>query len=405
MDLTTLGAWSSRLSPDLRLRRSELLDRHVRRLPALSPPLGARGRQPALRPALALGAGLDFVLSATTGRTTRPAVPARRPHHRHDDAADEHRPRTVALRHGARRVRRGPVERRRRGCASSPACASTTTTSSRPTSSRRSAARAALGGDAAASRSRARSASTTSCRTPEFLDRQFGNPNLSLSWADQYQLGVERKFTDADELTATAFFVRRHDLPVASIDHFSSMGQGRAYGLELLLRHEVTEHFYGWIAYTLSRSEVAGTLAEGVPMGMTGMPRNGGDLSWRPGQFDQTHNLIVVASYSFRGWETGVSYRLVTGTPRTPVDGLVLRRRLQRLHAPERRAGLGAQRDLQPARRAHRAAVHLRPLGAGRLRRHHERVQLRERGGRALRLSLAPVGADARACRSCRSSA
>ena len=43
-------------------------------------------------------------------------------------------------------------------------------------------------------------------------------------------------------------------------------------------------------------------------MPMNGVPRNGGDLSWRPGQFDQTHSLILVASYSFSGWEAGVSY-------------------------------------------------------------------------------------------------
>ena len=159
---------------------------------------------------------------------------------------------------------------------------------------------------------------------PEFLDRVYGNPNLLLPWADQYQIGIERRFTEADELTATAFFVRRHDQPVASLDHFSSIGQSRAYGLELLLRHSITEHFYGWIAYTLSKSEVAGTLAEGIPMGMNGMPRNGSDLSWRPGPFDQTHNLILVASYRFRNWETGASYRLVTGTPRTPVSGSFL---------------------------------------------------------------------------------
>jgi hypothetical protein len=156
---------------------------------------------------------------------------------------------------------------------------------------------------------------------PEFLDRVYGNPNLALVWADQYQIGIEKKLTDADEVTATAFFVRRHDLPVASVDHFSSIGRARAYGLELWLRHNVTEHFYGWVAYTLSKSEVGGNLAEGVPMGMNGMPRNGSDLSWRPGPFDQTHNLIVVGSYRFRDWETGASYRLVTGTPRTPVTG------------------------------------------------------------------------------------
>ena len=156
--------------------------------------------------------------------------------------------------------------------------------------------------------------------TPQFLDQEYGNPNLSLIWADQYELGVERRFTELINLSVTGFFVRRHDLPVPSVDNFSSVGKGRAYGLEFMLRRELTEHFYGWIAYTLSRSETAGDLAEGVPMGgMTGMERNGADLSWHPSQFDQTHNLIVVASYSRRGWTLGARYRFVTGVPTTPV--------------------------------------------------------------------------------------
>jgi outer membrane receptor protein involved in Fe transport len=157
--------------------------------------------------------------------------------------------------------------------------------------------------------------------TPQFLDREFGNPNLKLPWADQYQLGIEKRFTDADDLSATVFYVRRHDLPAPSIDHFASTGRGRAYGIEILLRHQVTKHFYGWLAYTLSRSEVNGTLAEMVPMGNSGLPRNGTDLAWRPGQFDQPHNLIVVASYRFTNWEVGATYRLVSGTPRTPIVG------------------------------------------------------------------------------------
>jgi TonB family protein len=155
----------------------------------------------------------------------------------------------------------------------------------------------------------------------QFLDAQFGNPNLKLIWADQYEVGAERRFTDDINLSVTGFFVRRHDMPIPSIDHFTSAGRGRAYGLELLLRHELTEHFYGWLAYTLSKSEISGTPAEGIPMGMTGDARNGGDLSWRPGPFDQTHNLIAVASYSRRGWTAGARYRFVTGIPTTPVNG------------------------------------------------------------------------------------
>ncbi|MDB4980457.1 MAG: TonB-dependent receptor [Myxococcales bacterium] len=158
--------------------------------------------------------------------------------------------------------------------------------------------------------------------TPQFLDKEFGNPNLALIWADQYELGVERKLTDVINASVTGFFVRRHDMPVATIDHFASTGRGRAFGLEVLLRHEITEHFYGWLAYTLSRSETAGNLAEGLPMGgATGMPRNGADVAWHPSQYDQTHNLSLVASYTWRAWQFGARYRVVTGAPSTPVVG------------------------------------------------------------------------------------
>ena len=53
----------------------------------------------------------------------------------------------------------------------------------------------------------------------------------------------------------------------------------------------------------------------------SGTDRQGADLSWRPSEFDQTHNLIVVASYSRRGWTLGGRYRYVTGVPTTPVAG------------------------------------------------------------------------------------
>jgi TonB family protein len=158
--------------------------------------------------------------------------------------------------------------------------------------------------------------------TPQFLDKEFGNPNLALIWADQYELGFERRFSDVLNLSVTGFYVRRHDLPVPSIDHFSSNGRGRAYGLEFLLRREITEHFYGWIAYTLSRSETSGNLAEGIPMGPpSNVDRTGTDLAWHPSQFDQPNNLVVVASYSRRGWTLGARYRFVTGVPTTPVIG------------------------------------------------------------------------------------
>ena len=77
-------------------------------------------------------------------------------------------------------------------------------------------------------------------------------------------------------------------------------GQGRAYGLEVLLRHRQGERFFGWIAYTLLRAE----------------RRDGVGAAWRPFEFDQTHILTAIGSVRLgRGWEVGARFRYVTGRP------------------------------------------------------------------------------------------
>ena len=78
--------------------------------------------------------------------------------------------------------------------------------------------------------------------------------------------------------------------------------------MELILKHEFTERFFGWIAYTLSRSEQT-VYAVNAPMQGDG----GGSLQdptaskpkWFPTDFDQTHNLIAVASYALKTWRFG----------------------------------------------------------------------------------------------------
>jgi hypothetical protein len=37
-----------------------------------------------------------------------------------------------------------------------------------------------------------------------------------------------------------------------------------------------------------------------------------------PTDFDQTHNLIVIANWTFRNWQLGGRFRVVTGSPSTP---------------------------------------------------------------------------------------
>jgi TonB family protein len=155
---------------------------------------------------------------------------------------------------------------------------------------------------------------------PQQLDAEFGNPKLPLIWSDQYHFGIEQGFTNALSLDATLYYLRRHALPVGSsrqgadgrIERYAGEGRGRSYGLELLLKHQVTANFFGWISYTLSRSEENVTL-RGDPMEAPGL--------WTPTQFDQTHNLILVGSRRLGSWELGTRFRLVTGIPETPVVG------------------------------------------------------------------------------------
>src|SRR5690606_15652675 len=85
-------------------------------------------------------------------------------------------------------------------------------------------------------------------------------------------------------------------------------GEGRAYGLELLVRRRIEQGLYGWLSYTLSRSE-----------------RLNGQV-WEPFAFDQTHILNLAASYAVDGWRFGVAFQLASGRPTdtlAPIAGAI----------------------------------------------------------------------------------
>jgi len=155
---------------------------------------------------------------------------------------------------------------------------------------------------------------------PQLLNPELGNPNLPPIWADQYSVGFLSQVYPKITLDTTLYYVRRHDQPVPP-PPFTAGGQGRSYGMELILKHEFTERFFGWISYTLSRSEQT-VYAVNAPMaGPPGslMDPTQGKPKWFPTDFDQTHNLITVASYRLKSWILGVRFRLVSGAPTTPM--------------------------------------------------------------------------------------
>jgi hypothetical protein len=81
------------------------------------------------------------------------------------------------------------------------------------------------------------------------------------------------------------------------------VGSGKVYGTELLLRYKAGGRFFGWLAYTLSRSE----------------RRDSDRDPYYRYDFDQTHILTALGSYKLgRGWQVGARFRYVTGDPYTP---------------------------------------------------------------------------------------
>jgi hypothetical protein len=88
------------------------------------------------------------------------------------------------------------------------------------------------------------------------------------------------------------------------IDRLTQPELGRAYGLEFLLRRQSKTGIYGWISYTLSRSE---------------RYRSG---AWVPYDFDRTHLVNLVAGIPLpRNWDLGVRLSYESGKPTTITTG------------------------------------------------------------------------------------
>jgi TonB family protein len=148
------------------------------------------------------------------------------------------------------------------------------------------------------------------------LSAVFGDPTLGLESAEHLLGGVAVGTPDVLSFEMTAFRVTSWHLDVRSAlpsptvaEALLSTGIGRTRGIQFLLRKQVGKRFFGWITYTLSKSERAN--AEGDP--------------YYAYDFDQTHVLGAVASYDIgAGFEVGGRFRYATGFPRTPVIGSYL---------------------------------------------------------------------------------
>jgi outer membrane cobalamin receptor len=144
--------------------------------------------------------------------------------------------------------------------------------------------------------------------------KPFGNGGLKPESAAHYSFGVEQELARPIEVSLEGFYKDLKDIVIATPDASGSangsinknVGSGRVYGSELLLRYKPDGRFFGWIAYTLSRSE----------------RKDSDDAAYYTYDYDQTHVLTALGSYKLgRGWQLGARFRYVTGRPYTPEIG------------------------------------------------------------------------------------
>lgn len=138
------------------------------------------------------------------------------------------------------------------------------------------------------------------------------DPDLRPETAFQYVAGAKYEIADGITAEASVFYTDRRDLitidPLkAKIDPLRSYvnrGNGRSFGAEAIVRAKLDD-FFGWLTYSVSRSDrIDGPLSER-----------------RLFDFDQTHNLVAVGSYTLGKWQFGARFQYATGQPWTPVVG------------------------------------------------------------------------------------
>jgi TonB family protein len=151
------------------------------------------------------------------------------------------------------------------------------------------------------------------------VDKKWGTTTLPAQKASQYVLGYEWKLSDLVSADVQGYFNKQWDVTrppgdteikynpsLADIKYLSN-GKARMDGLELLLKHDQGKRFFGWLSYSLSRSE----------------RWNYNENRWAIYSQDQTHNIQFIGSYKLTPTqELGARIRYVTGNPTTPVLGL-----------------------------------------------------------------------------------
>lgn len=138
-----------------------------------------------------------------------------------------------------------------------------------------------------------------------------GNPHIEPYRALQTSAGLELRDGNSVKVGAEGFYKwldrRIVGTPGGVEPHFINDGEGRIYGAEFSAEYRPSPDTFGFVAYTISRSE-----------------RRDRDGSYRLFDHDQPHILSIAIGQNLgRGWSVGGRFRFVSGDPSTAVTGSV----------------------------------------------------------------------------------
>ena len=153
---------------------------------------------------------------------------------------------------------------------------------------------------------------------PEALDARFGNPEVRSERGLHLGLGGEWRPNRLWLVDGEVYYIDRRELihftqdaesdggTVVTPERVINSGVSATYGLEVLIKREISDTIFGWLSYTYSHST-----QQRFPTSRT-----------VPTAFDQPHNLNAVVSWKpGGGWELGGRLRLSSGRPETPFVG------------------------------------------------------------------------------------
>ena len=170
------------------------------------------------------------------------------------------------------------------------------------------------------------------------VNPRLDSPNLRYPYTWQFGVGTEMRFSEFSLKTETYYklfldqtidnvsFDEAFDPDEETNPRYLSEGEGRAYGFEFTLNRPFTKRFFGWMTYSLLKSERL-DFAEAVDERdiLNNTNNNGNDYKrlrkeYKPYIDDITHGFTTVLGFFAKPerFYLGMTFRLFSGKPHTP---------------------------------------------------------------------------------------